>query len=459
MVTIASDIAATNTLVDNLGGPSGYGEISVPRNDDGSTSYDITSVFESGLTIAGNTYSEAFVNTNGTITLGAPLFDFVPYPIGSVGMPVLAPFWADVDTREPAGIPGAEIAVDFDTEADAMTVSWPGVNYFPMLGDLQNHFQAQILDRGDGEYDLVLRYEDIQWTSGLFAPGSHARAGYSDGTGGNFFELPQSGDPGALLGLPNAASNTDTPGLWVFEIRNEEAGTDDHLAGTRGGDVLSGEGGDDVINGGGGLDSLFGGSGEDELDGGNGGDWLYGEQGDDVLSGGNGNDVVYGGSSNDTLYGGTGLDTLYGDAGSDTIEGGNGDDVIDGGGSGDVLRGNNGNDTVMGGTGHDTLYGGNGQDRLVGGSGNEALTGGNGADTFAFQPGFGNDTITDFQVAGANHDILEFDSNAFADLNAFLANSVDTQDGVLATSFLDTVLIEGVTIAQLQAHPEDLHFV
>jgi hypothetical protein len=40
------------------------------------------------------------------------------------------------------------------------------------------------------------------------------------------------------------------------------------------------------------------------------------------------------------------------------------------------------------------------------------------------------------------------------------AHSADVADGVLiSTDAGDTLLIKSATIAQLQAHPEDLHFV
>lgn len=81
---------------------------------------------------------------------------------------------------------------------------------------------------------------------------------------------------------------------------------------------------------------------------------------------------------------------------------------MDGKGGDDVLYGNNGNDKLLGGLDNDLLDGGNGRDVLDGGAGDDILTGGRGGDTFAFKPGFGHDTITDFSPFEDRLDISGF---------------------------------------------------
>ncbi len=216
----------------------------------------------------------------------------------------------------------------------------------------------------------------------------------------------------------------------------------DNMRGTTADDSICGLGGDDTITGSMGNDKLIGGSGDDHLNGGIGNDTLKGGIGEDSLNGGIGDDMLNGGEDNDDLQGGNGVDTLLGGDGDDTMNGGNDADVL------------------QGGTGNDVLNGGTGEDRLEGGEGDDTLTGGVGADTFVFKPGFGNDTITSFQIAGPGHDFLEFDSGIFADTAALFAHSADTADGVLVTTdAADTLLIKNASLAQLQAHPEDFHFV
>ncbi len=112
------------------------------------------------------------------------------------------------------------------------------------------------------------------------------------------------------------------------------------------------------------------------------------------------------------------------------------------------------------------LGGGIGQDVLEGGGGDDILTGGRDSDMFVFKPHFGQDVITDFAVTqsysaiGPDHDVLAFDSSIFADAASLFAHSTDTADGVLVTADAgDSVLLRGLTLASLQAHPEDLHFL
>ena len=63
---------------------------------------------------------------------------------------------------------------------------------------------------------------------------------------------------------------------------------------------------------------------------------------------------------------------------------------------------------------HKLLAGGSGNDVLIGRP-NDRLTGNGGADTFVFNPSFGKETITDFDV---NQDVLAFDQTLFRNATA-----------------------------------------
>ena len=124
------------------------------------------------------------------------------------------------------------------------------------------------------------------------------------------------------------------------------------------------------------------------------------------------------GTGTANLFDGTdGADNAFGRAGNDTLNGNGGDDVLNGNGGVDTLTGGDGNDELVGGDGNDVLdggadddllNGGNGVDRLTGGSGNDTLIGGAGADVLVFAPGFGQDTVVnfDFNPAGGQ-DLLD----------------------------------------------------
>ena len=233
--TISSDagggtstpIAGNGSIIGGLGGSAGYGEIEVPRNDDSYRLYDISDVFENGLNFFGNIYTSTYVNTNGSISFSSGISTFTPRSINGGSAPMIAPYWADIDTRVDGVSPeSAPIYVDIDPDADVVTFTWADVGYYNRHADITNTFQLQIYDRGSGDFDIVFRYQDINWTTGDASGGSNglggtpAVAGYSAGNGSDFFELPQSGNQSAMLGLDAAVGNTNQPGLWVFQVRN-----------------------------------------------------------------------------------------------------------------------------------------------------------------------------------------------------------------------------------------------
>lgn len=99
--------------------------------------------------------------------------------------------------------------------------------------------------------------------------------------------------------------------------------------------------------------------------------------------------------------------TLTGTAGNDVLQGGNA--------YGETLYGLGGNDTLLGGGGNDTL---------VGGTGNDMLQGGDGMDTYTFNAGDGQDTITG---AGLwDWDTLVFGSGLLGQLAVSGGNGQDT---------------------------------
>ena len=253
-------------------------------------------------------------------------------------------------------------------------------------------------------------------------------------------------------------------------------GGHDRLTGGIGADMLYGDEGNDTLLGNTGVDTLFGGDGDDWMSPGNGADEASGGTGDDFLIGRTGWDTLHGNDGNDSLYGSDGKDLLFTGDGDDFASGGYGWDYVDGGRGDDSLYGNIGADTLIGGDGHDflsgatgddwltggngsdSLYGNQGVDRLNGGAGNDLLRGGTLRDTFVFNPGFGADTITDFEDF---QDILE--------VNTGLTNATDAQSLLSAHGRMvdvgveldfgsgNTLLLEG--IGELSALTDNFAFV
>src|SRR5690242_15636854 len=72
-------------------------------NDDGSTSAVPLGIGgASGINFFGQTFNNVYVNNNGNVTFGASLSQYTPNGLATgVGVPIIAPFFADVDTRGP----------------------------------------------------------------------------------------------------------------------------------------------------------------------------------------------------------------------------------------------------------------------------------------------------------------------------------------------------------------------
>ena len=304
-----------------------------------------------------------------------------------------------------------------------------------------------------------------------------------------------------LLSADDLINGAGIPGEEIVGTDGDDSliGTvnDDTLAGGAGNDNIdSGGGGNNNVSGSDGNDTLFGGPGDDSIGGGLGDDTIFGNGGNDVLgagfgndsvSGGTGNDVVAGGAGNDTLEGGEGNDSMsgsfgndliFGNGGADDIGGGTGRDTIDagagndsvGGGEGDdSISGGDGNDFLAGGGRNDTIDGGTGNDTINGGAGNDVITGGSGADQFVFASFFDGeaDVITDFEDGIDRFFIRRFDpdtgveniNNGGNGLAGFVTamNIVDTVAGAQMTVNGNTILVEGITAAQLTV--EDFQFL
>ena len=232
----ASYLAHGNVLVNGLGGPTGFGANALAVGDDNSSSaVDITSVFgPQGLNFFGHNYTSLYINNNGNITLAAPTGQFTPSQItAGANNPIIAPFWADVDTRGGAGTGTGgnstgsnQVNYNLDTANGVLTVTWDDVGYYSAHNDKLDAFQVQLISLGNGNFDIVYRYQNISWTTGDASGGSGglggqvARAGYSAGDGVHYFELPQSGDQAQMLALPGTPGDTSIAGLDVFEVDN-----------------------------------------------------------------------------------------------------------------------------------------------------------------------------------------------------------------------------------------------
>jgi hypothetical protein len=222
---MAADQVQAANLLTGFGGPAGYGELSQGRNDDLSSNR-LNLPFD--INFFGNTYSNFWVNNNGNLTFQSALGTFTPQPFGTVNrQPIIAPFWADVDTR--CTLCG-EVYVA-TPNANTVVATWNRVGFFPSDASKQNTFQVALRNRADtgaGNFDIDFRYDTLQWTTGSASGGvaglggTPAQAGFDAGDSRNFLTLPGS-RTSQVLDLQNTSNvGAEVPGLYSFAIRNGE---------------------------------------------------------------------------------------------------------------------------------------------------------------------------------------------------------------------------------------------
>lgn len=204
-----------------------------PGNDDGSVG-PVGIGFN--INFFGTNYSQLYVNNNGNVTFNGGLSTYTPFPIITTGIPMLAPFFADVDTRAGNVVTYGQATLG---GRNVFGVNWIDVGYYSHHTDKLNSFQLIMTDRSDtgaGNFDFEFNYDRIQWETGDASGGSNglggncARAGWSNGVAASY-EFPGSATCGAFLdmlasGGPNPTGliyhslNSNIPGQYIFQVRN-----------------------------------------------------------------------------------------------------------------------------------------------------------------------------------------------------------------------------------------------
>lgn len=226
------------------------------------------------LDFFGVTTSQLFVNNNGNVTIGSGLSTFTPFPLTNTARRIIAPFFADVDTRNTAS---AQVRYGQGTVGGrpAFGVNWVDVGFYSGRANPLNSFQLVLIDRSDvdaGDFDIEFNYDRILWETGqasggnaLGLGGASARAGYSNGVAGPgnaSYELAGSAVNGGLLdgnpttGLVNNSLNSTQLGRYVFHVRNGVVEPPDNQApvADAGDDATTDEGSAKTLDGSGSTD-------------------------------------------------------------------------------------------------------------------------------------------------------------------------------------------------------------
>jgi hypothetical protein len=131
-------------------------------NDDGYTE-ELALPFP--FVLYGNTYNSCWINNNGNVTFDAGYWSYTPWGFPIDYAPMLAPFFADVDTRgEGSGY------VWYRMEANRVIVTWDHVGYYGYGVDRLNTFQVIFTDGTDPAIGLgnnvAFSYGNLDWTTG-----------------------------------------------------------------------------------------------------------------------------------------------------------------------------------------------------------------------------------------------------------------------------------------------------
>jgi hypothetical protein len=161
-----------------IGDPSG-------RNDDG-FSGPINLGFS--LNFFGQNYTTFYINNNGNISFGNGIAAYTPSGPTGANEPIISPFFADVDTRNPAsGV------VHFSQLANEDIITWDSVGYYDSNANKLDTFQLILRGPGyaipAGQGQIGFYYGSMQWETGDASGGTNgfggtpAAVGFGDGNG------------------------------------------------------------------------------------------------------------------------------------------------------------------------------------------------------------------------------------------------------------------------------------
>jgi len=186
----------------------------------------------------GHTYSNLYLNNNGSISFGGAVNAYVGTPFPASPNPMIAPYWADVQTNFTGGgnlwWRATHSATDLAsltnvvrteypgeatfTATEAFVATWDHVGYYFDHGVPVNTFQLAMIS--DGTQNFVLfNYLDngMNWLRGDASGSANPSMGFDAGDGTNFYNLPGSFTTAAATDS-ETLSNVGVAGRWLFRV-------------------------------------------------------------------------------------------------------------------------------------------------------------------------------------------------------------------------------------------------
>ncbi len=173
------------------GGNGGPGTAPDYRNDDWSTPLKSLPF---NFNFYGTIYNSIYINNNGNVSFSSPYSTFTANPFPDPSFEMIAPFWADVDTR------GAGSGlVYYKITPTHVIIKWDSVGYYDSYFDKLNTFQLILTDGNDSILpsgnNVAFCYGEMEWTSGDASGGTNgfggtsATVGVNKGDGINYFQV------------------------------------------------------------------------------------------------------------------------------------------------------------------------------------------------------------------------------------------------------------------------------
>jgi len=409
-----------------------------------SVPFDMTSVFENGFQIGSVTYDRLRIDTDGRVNL---------YNAAQEGRAAASAEHINVHRAQfnvykgysnnaaliPADSETAGIFYDVNEDRNSIVITFSElpreIRYYDSTAEEYAYTtdtsttQLEFINKGDGEVEVVWRFNDISDDFTVRRPSLSATALNDEDYNSTNLRFKEDWI-GAANQADNSYGNTGIAGVWqtrfvdgVLQRATDFVGDsidgDDEanlLTGTAFGDLIGAGLGDDTIDSAYGNDTLFGGAGNDSIMSADGNNQVTGDDGDDTILLGSGNDTVDGGAGNDSIEVGgvsrswrAGHNIIDGGAGDDeitvtgwgqnTIDGGTGASTIRAGESDDIIRTSDEADFVNSGAGSDNIQTFLGDDTIrLGGHGNSTVHAGGGDDYI--DAGFGEAASPRYSRAG-----------------------------------------------------------
>jgi alpha-tubulin suppressor-like RCC1 family protein len=209
------------SLQRSYGGVAGFGSLVLPQGDDVLQKIDVSDIFTQGIKIGTTTSSVLSVANDGVVALGdiTSLPQNLPNLRAWMGVPLIAAFAADVDTRNASlrAVTGARstgsnrVWIAKDVGNRQITITWDDVRPYPQTSRLflSNAFQLQIRAQSASVTTVTFTYDAIQWTYGenscgrpcRYTTAQHAQIGIATGASGGTWVDPSSGNADKLRAL------------------------------------------------------------------------------------------------------------------------------------------------------------------------------------------------------------------------------------------------------------------